>query len=269
MDRLQSHYRDRVSTTQPADLEPIMHTALSVGARVQMAGGYTARVRDTVRRVALNLGAEEAQCWLSSGSVGLTLTKDGVTHTAVRTVPALGVNFTELSELSRLSKATEGKSPTQVQAELYAITASSRRYPPPVTVVMLGIACASLAGLFGADPWGIVLAGLGATAGSAVRMVMLRRRFKPFVYCLFSAFVAVSVVLVISALTDTRGDSGVSTATTASILFLVPGVPLLNGTADLLTSNYLNALARLTRASVILLGATFGLALASFVWVRL
>ena len=124
MDRLQSHYRDRVSTTQPADLEPIMHTALSVGARVQMAGGYTARVRDTVRRVALNLGAEEAQCWLSSGSVGLTLTKDGVTHTAVRTVPALGVNFTELSELSRLSKATEGKSPTQVQAELDAITAS-------------------------------------------------------------------------------------------------------------------------------------------------
>ena len=76
MDRLQSHYRDRVSTTQPADLEPIMHTALSVGARVQMAGGYTARVRDTVRRVALNLGAE-AQCWLSSGSVGLTLTRTG------------------------------------------------------------------------------------------------------------------------------------------------------------------------------------------------
>ena len=107
-----------------------------------------------------------------------------------------------------MSKATEGKSPTQVQAELDAITASSRRYPPPVTVVMLGIACASLAGLFGADAWGIVLARLGATAGSAVRMVMLRRRFKPFVYCLFSAFVAVSVVLVISALTDTRGDSG-------------------------------------------------------------
>ncbi len=138
MDRLQSHYRDRVSTTQPADLEPIMHTALSVGARVQMAGGYTARVRDTVRRVALNLGAEEAQCWLSSGSVGLTLTKDGVTHTAVRTVPALGVNFTELSELSRLSKATEGKSPTQVQAELDAITASEAQAMPSITTVTGG-----------------------------------------------------------------------------------------------------------------------------------
>lgn len=263
-----SHYRERVSTSQP-DLEAILHTSLSVGARVQMAGGYTARVRDTVRRVALNLGADEAQSWLSSGSVGLTVSKDGVSHTAVRTVPALGVNFTELSELSRLSKDSEGKTPDQVQAELDAMVAVSRRYPPVVVVIMLGVACASLAGLFGSQPWGVLLAGLGATVGAAVRLVMLRRRFKPFVYCLFSAFAAASVVFLISGVTGTRTDPGVSTATTASILFLVPGVPLLNGTADLMTSNYLNAVARLTRAGVILLGATFGLALASFVWVRL
>ncbi|MFN8126040.1 MAG: threonine/serine exporter family protein [Candidatus Nanopelagicales bacterium] len=250
------------------ELESVLHTALSVGVRVQMAGGYTARVRDTVRRVALNLGADEAQTWLASGSLGLTVTKAGVSHTAVRTVPALGVNFTELTELSRLSKASAGKTPDELDAELAGIVASSRRYPTPVVILMLGIACGSFAGLFGCGGWGIALATIGATAGAFVRHVMLHRRFKPFVYCLFAAFVSASVVLAAGFGTGTEAQPDVATATTAAILFLVPGVPLLNGTADLLTSNYLNAVARLTRASVILLGATFGLALAAFVWGR-
>jgi uncharacterized membrane protein YjjP (DUF1212 family) len=257
-----------MSDVTPSGLESVLNVALSVGVRVQMAGGYTARVRDTVARVARNLGADDAQTWLYSGTLGLTVVKDGVSHTAMRTVPALGVNFTELTELSRLSKASEGKTPEQVDAELSAIVARSRHYPPLVVIVMLGVACASLAGLFGCDPVGIALAGAGAVLGATVRHLMLRRHFKPFVYCLFAAFAASSVVLLGGTITGNEVEPQFATATTAATLFLVPGVPLLNGTADLLTSNYLNAVARLTRASVILLGMTFGLALALFVWRR-
>lgn len=245
-----------------------MQTALEVGVRIQMSGGYTARVRETVRHVALALGAERAECWLSSGSLGLTVHRSGASRTAIRTVPSIGVNFTELSQLSYLAKRCEGKTVDQVRSELADITARERRYPVPSVLLLLGVSCGALAGLFGADLLGVALAALGGLAGATVRHFMVKHKFKPFVYCLFAGFVSVSIVLGLGLLLGVQQNSSVNTAATASILFLVPGVPLLNGTADLLTSNYLNGIVRLTRASVILLGATFGLSIAVFLWGR-
>lgn len=242
-----------------AELEAILQTSLEFGVRVQMSGGYTARVRDSMQRVALGLGAERAETWVSSGSIGLTVSRAGWSRTSIRTTPAIGINFTELSYLSRLSRDAVNLTTEQVRDELAAIAERERRYP--VALVMLGVSCGSFAALFGADAVGIGLAALGGYAGAAVRHQLVKRRFKPFIYCLFAALVSASVVMAFSRWSDT-----VDPAVTASILFLVPGVPLLNGTADLLTSNYLNGVVRLTRAMVILLGMALGLTLALVLW---
>lgn len=258
------------SPPQPeAALESVVQTALDVGSRIQMSGGYTARVRDSTRRIALELGADEAQTWLASGSLGITATKDGHTLTAVRTVPAFGVNFAELSDLSHLVRHSDGLDENAIRSELHRIAGTARRYPGWLVLIMMGVACGSLAGLFGAGLLGVGLAACGGLVGSWVRRVMLAKQFKPFVYCVFASFAAVSVVLGLALVTGQSDAPDISVASTASILFLVPGVPLLNGTADLLTSNYLNGVARLTRASVILLGTTFGLSIGVFLWGRL
>ncbi|HSO03672.1 MAG TPA: threonine/serine exporter family protein, partial [Candidatus Limnocylindrales bacterium] len=54
----------------------------------------------------------------------------------------------------------------------------------------------------------------------------------------------------------------VNPALAASTLFLVPGVPMLNGTADLLTSHYLNGVVRLAMSAVIIASAAVGLSAA-------
>ncbi len=246
---------------QRAELEAILQTSLEFGVHVQMSGGYTARVRDSMQRVALGLGADRAETWVSSGSIGLVVGRDGWTRTSVRTTPAIGINFTELSYLSRLSRSAASMTIAEVQAELAAIAHRERRYPVPVVLAMLGVSCASFAALFGADAMGILFAGLGGYLGATVRHLLVKQRFKPFIYCLFSAFVAASVVLLLESFTHTD-----EFAVTAAIIFLVPGVPMLNGTADLLTSNYLNGLVRLTRAMIILLGAALGYTLALVLW---
>ena len=246
---------------QRAELEAILQTSLEFGMHVQMSGGYTARVRDSMHRVAIGLGADRADTWVSSGSIGLVVGRDGWTRTSVRTTPAIGVNFTELSYLSRLSRNAASMTIEEVQAELDSIAHRERRYPVPLVLVMLGVACASFAALFGADAVGMVLAGVGGYAGSGVRHLLVKRRFKPFIYCLFAALVASSVVFAFARFTTTT-----EYAATAAIIFLVPGVPMLNGTADLLTSNYLNGLVRLTRAMIILLSAALGLTLSLVIW---
>lgn len=252
---------DPPTDPQRVQLEAILQTALDMGVRVQMCGGYTARVRATTQRVALALGAERAETWVSSGNIGLAVYRGGWSRTSVRNTPTLGVNFTELSQLSQLSKRSGQLTLDQLREQMAQITGTAKRYPLSLVVVMLGVSCGSFAALFGADAAGIALAAAGGSAGAWLRHEMVRRQFKPFIYCLFAALLSASVVLGPSALTTTTQQ-----AVTASILYLVPGVPLLNGTADLLTSNYLNGVVRLTRASVILLGATLGLALALLVW---
>lgn len=231
--------------------------------RVQMSGGYTARVRDSMHRVAVNLGAEEAETWVSSGSIGLVVHKGGWSRTSIRTTPAMGVNFTELSYLSRLAKRSDGMSIEAMRAELTAVAARARRYPVPLLMVMLGVSCGSFAGIFGADAAGIALAGMAGAVGATARMFLHKRHFKPFIYCFIAALVSASIVSALRGWTQTP-----DAAVTASILFLIPGVPMLNGTADLLTSNYLNGLVRLTRAAVILMGTALGLALALSFWER-
>ncbi|HQZ85039.1 MAG TPA: hypothetical protein PLB21_05340, partial [Actinomycetota bacterium] len=70
---------------QRNELEAILQTSLEFGIRVQMSGGYTARVRDSMQRVALGLGAERAETWVSSGSIGLAVNRGGWSRTSVRT----------------------------------------------------------------------------------------------------------------------------------------------------------------------------------------
>lgn len=70
-----------------------------------------------------------------------------------------------------------------------------------------------------------------------------------------SAFVSVMLVLFMQSWTET-----LHATLSASALFLVPGVPLLNGTSDLPNGQYLNGVGRLTMSTVIVLGSAIGIA---------
>jgi uncharacterized membrane protein YjjP (DUF1212 family) len=102
-----------------------------------------------------------------------------------------------------------------------------------------------------------LLAGLGGAAGAVVRYLMVSRHYFPFLFCLVAAFVSMSVVIAGRSFTDTLAP-----AQAACVLYLVPGVPLLNGTADLLTGHYLNGVVRLTNATIIVLSSAVGLSIA-------
>jgi uncharacterized membrane protein YjjP (DUF1212 family) len=107
----------------------------------------------------------------------------------------------------------------------------------------------------------MLITGVAGAIGALLRAWLMKRHFKPFVFSLFCAFLSVAIVMVLRDFTNT-----VQPALAASVLYLVPGVPLLNGTADLLTGYYLNGLVRLTMSSVVFVGASVGLLAALTLW---
>lgn len=246
---------------QREELEEILQTALAVGVQIHRAGGYTARTDAAMRRVALALGADRAEPAITARIVSLTVYQGVWSRTAMHSGVTPGVNFSELTELSRLTKQAEGMTAPDVREALTAIRRRARRYPPWAVMPAIGLATFSLAGLYGADAGGMLIAGLAGFVGAYLRTFLIDHRFKPFVYAVACAFVSAALVLALGGLTGT-----LSAALAACVLYLVPGVPLLNGSADLLTGFYLNGIARLTMSSVVFVGASVGLLVALGLW---
>jgi len=242
-------------------LAQALDTALEAGVQVQMSGGYTTRVYETMDAIATAMGAERSEGSVSSSVVGLTIHAGSRSLTAFRRTPHIGVNFSELSALSQLTRQAPQMSPETVATRLSDIRAARSKYPAALRVVMLGVACAAFAGLFEADMAGVLVAGLGGLVGAAVRHVMSTRRFKPFMFCSAAAFTSTSLVLWLAPATSTA-----TSALAACVLYLVPGVPLLNGTSDLLATHYLNGLVRLTMSMVVVLASAIGVSLALGLW---
>jgi uncharacterized membrane protein YjjP (DUF1212 family) len=251
----------RPAAARATPLEEVLDTALEAGVRVQMSGGATQRVGTTMDRLARALGVDHAEPSVSSVVVGLTVERDGHSVTAFRRTPHIGINMAELSALSEFSRIAADLPAAQVRPALDEIEATRRRYPPAVVLPLLGVACGAFAGLFGADAAGIVLAAVAGALGATVRHLLVGRHYLPFVAVLAAAWVSTSTAALLASWSGTP-DAAVA----ACVLYLVPGVPLLNGATDLLTTHYLNGLVRLTSASVIVLAAATGVALALKMW---
>lgn len=244
-----------------ADLEEILQTGLEVGVQVHLAGGYTARTHAAMRRVAKAMGADTVEPAVTSTLVGLTVHRAGWSRTALRSASQMGVNFSELTELSRFSKRAHRLARSELLEQLTEIRTRAKRYPAALVLPMLGLSCLGFAMIFGSDLAGGLLAGLAGLLGATVRHVVIRAKFKPFVFCALSAFVSSATVLILQGFTGTLAE-----ALAACVLYLVPGVPLLNGTADLLTGYYLNGMVRLTMCTVIAIGSALGITIAMLLW---
>lgn len=247
------------TVTAMADLADALDLSLEVGELVQLSGGHTTRTVDHMDRMATALGAEECHPAISSVNVAMTVSARGERLTAGRHAVHFGINFSTLTAVKRLVADTEalGLEPGQVRARLLLIRNASQVYPTWLVMLALGGSSAAFAALFHATFPGIVLTFLGGWAGAWVRHLLAIRHLKPFVSVTCSAFVAALIVAVGAAVMD-LGDAA-TPALAASTLYLVPGVPMLNGTADLLTAHYLNGLVKLTMSVVIIASAAVGL----------
>ncbi len=242
-----------------AELADALDLALEVGVIAQESGGHTTRTVDLMTRIAEAMGATETHCAVSSVNVSMTVGMREDTLTGGRHAEHFGINFSRLSEaIDVADRAQSGRlTAAQVRAELATIRHSPPVYPVWLVMIALGGSSAAFAILFGATFLGAVLTFLGGWAGGWTRQLLVRKHQKPFVAVTSAAFVAALIVAAGATVFDL--DATAQPALAASTLFLVPGVPLLNGTADLLTAHYLNGVTRLAMSAVIVASAAVGL----------
>ncbi|QCC85840.1 threonine/serine exporter [Desulfovibrio desulfuricans] len=227
------------------------------------AGGQTTRVDRTACRIARAYGFE-VELAIFPKHLMLSVIKPaegGIPaerRTAVSSIVSGAPNFQRVAALNALSWsiADENLSLDEARQRFSAICAV-----PTINPVLLRflVSCANAAfcGLFNGDLTAMGLVFCATLLGFYLRQKLLHWGLDvkvTFFLCAFAASLLASVGIVLQ-----LGGTP-QTAIAASVLFLIPGIPLINAMLDILDGHVLMGVSRLIQASTLIICIALGLA---------
>jgi len=216
---------------------------LEVGALLMETGANTFRIRVTVKRIASAFGFH-AELLITHRALMLTIYNEDSTEffSRLKQTSSHHVNFKMVSGLSRMSWhiVDENWDLDMVRKELDRLKAGAH-YPRLVTLTMVALAGASFCRLFGGESVEMLIAFVATFVGLFVRQETTKRSFNPYI-CIFSAAFVSSIISGASVYFQLSENAEFAFAT--SVLYLIPGIPLINSLIDLLDGNIINSVVR-------------------------
>lgn len=182
-------------------------------------------------------------------------------YTLTRKIPESPIDFSLNSALSRLSwKIADSHIELSHASRMFDTISQRGRIRIVPLTLLVGAANASFCHLFGGD-WQAMLVVFFATIDGFWIKHLLTGRFRCNIYT--ATFIAASLAALIScsAMVFGWGDTP-QVAIATSVLFLVPGVPFINGLSDMMTSHYTCGIGRLFKAVLLTICLTGGLMVA-------
>ena len=231
---------------------------LEIGSLLMVSGANTERVKITMCRIAGAFDCD-SDLLITPHALMLTLTyKDQIkTFTRVKWVPNMHLNFNLISDISTMSwKIVEEKwSVERINNEIKMLDRSPL-YPRLLVLFLVALAGASFCRLFGGGMTEMILCFSGTFLGLFVRQETMKLKFN-FYLCVF--FAALTSSFVIGLYSFLKPDGDYVHALSTSVLFLIPGVPMINSFSDLIDGNILNGTTRGVNVLVIAFAIALGL----------
>ena len=222
------------------------------------SGVHTSRVIRNSRRIGKSQGID-IQLSAFQKSIVMTAHDDstGENITRVVGIPALPISFERNSDLSALSweAVDEHLSLDEIRAR-YERLITKPSIDPIFVLLTVGLANASFCRLFGGDWTAMSIVFTSTLVGLAAKQRMQAHKVNHFIIFILSAFIA---SLCASAALSFDCTAHICLAT--SPLFLVPGVPLINGIIDILDGHVLIGFSRLVNAMSLIVCIAVGLSM--------
>ena len=209
-------------------------------AHLMGAGVHTSRVVRNTKRIGEAFGLD-VKLSVFHRNIILTII-DKETNEAcneVIDIPAHPISFEHNSELLK---------------DKYKKIISAPRIHPLFVLLLVGFANASFCKLFGGDLISMGIVFSATITGFYLKQQMQAKKINHYVVFIVSAFVA-SLCASTALIFDTTSEIAMAT----SVLYLVPGVPLINGVIDVVEGYVLTGFARLTEASLLIVSIAIGL----------
>lgn len=250
---------DQRGTASPAEALDVL---VRFAALMVQVGNTAIRPREWIDAVAPRLGFEAVSVLVSLDSVTVSARRRGEWLTAIRGLGPPGINVSRLAQLEQFAKTLpSGRSLAELAGDLAKIEASPSHYSLVPLAAAVGLASGGFAFLNGAAMPETLAATLGGGIGQGLRSWLAARRLNQFAVAALSAMLATGVY-VVAALAGSHFGFKFAyypAGFIASVLFLVPGFPLIAALFDLLQYQTIAALSRLTYGVMMLLAVAFGL----------
>lgn len=244
------------------DLAEIMQVVMRVGVMMLKSGTVSFRVEQAMCRVALGLGVERLDAYVTLTGITASIHCGNQHYTQIARVNGLDVDMSRLGAVEYLSlHLPSAATPSQVGALLDKIEQAPPPYPLSMVILAVAVACGAFALLSG----GIWVDGLAALISSGLglwlRLKLQRNRLNPIAVTVICAAVAtISCYLIVEGLALFQFRSLMpQTSFLASVLFEVPGMLLVTASLDLVRLDLISGLARVTYALIQLFSVAIGI----------
>lgn len=244
------------------ELRDIVDLSLWAGQLLLQYGAESQRVEETIHQLATSLGCDWVDILVSPNVIIITTTSGQEFRTKVRRVVDFRVDFSVVSAVNDLKYRVTNDEMDRIslRKELERISRAERHYNRWVVIGMVGLACAAFSRLFEGD-WPIfVMTFLSSATAMFVRQELVHRYFNNFLVVIATSFVAGCVASL--GILTVLGKEASQTVLAASVLLLVPGVPLINGVQDLIKGHTVIGIVRGLVGGLVSLAIALGLLMA-------
>lgn len=240
----------------PDNLKDISHFLMEYANRLMGSNVHTSRVIRNTRRIGQSLDVDVKMSLFQKTMVMSVCDNESKeVYNEVDIIPTFPNSFELNAELSALSwEAFDNHLSLDVLWEKYKQIIARPKMDPLCTLFLVGFANASFCALFGGDWTARVIVFSATMIGFYLKQIMQKKGINHYIVFVISAFIASLVAS--SALTlETTAEIAIGT----SVLYLVPGVPLLNGVIDIVEGHVLTGCTRLIQALLLILCIAIGL----------
>lgn len=223
------------------------------------AGTHTSRVVHNVSRMADSWGYS-VDITIFQKTIMMTLTsyQDEMTkHTSIKHIRPLALNFQMISRLSVLSWDIYDNHLSLAESKSrYDDIMSTPRMSRWIVLFLVACANASFCRLFGGDFPAMGLVFMATLIAFYIRQEMMSRHQNHMIVFIVCAFISSFIGGL--AVTYNIGNTP-QIALGSSVLFLIPGVPLINSIIDIIDGHVLSGFSRLMNATMLIICIALGL----------
>ena len=218
------------------------------------------RIDRNLRRVAVFMGIPENKfhMHITYTTLMINISEGSYSITKFRKCSNHSVNMTVLSEISKLSWRALEQNYTleQYEHDLCRIEKAKRNYPRWLVVIAIGIACGGFSKLFGCDWPAFLVTFIASSVAIFARQEMHHRGFNNYINVAISSFIAVLIACLFTFLDISQTEYH---PIFASVLFLIPGVPLINSLDDMIDGFTIVGITRTVIAFLTIGAIAFGM----------
>lgn len=244
-----------------------LHASLDVlmrfGAVMLRSGDTAFRVREAMGLLATSLGLSRLAVHIAIGGMTATASAGTDTVTLAREIAPLGVDASRIAALERLARSSKpGLTAEALAAEIDAIEATPQLHSLLPLALSMAVASAGFSYLNGGDLLATVAAAASGGLGQTARTLLSREGYNQYAMTAACAVLASGVYCLIVLGFGVRSFSlAHAVGFISSVLFLVPGFPLVAALLDLVQHQMTAAIVRLLYAVALILAAAAGLSI--------